>query len=148
MNSYERRFKIFLEKDELAQLPPEEPVMDNSGDIDAMQNTLDDGSQVTDFDVQNVNQLQQDIQSQKATQMISVLKQWIDRISAFKEFLNGTDASSIQTTLSKAVTDTLFDKIKTSENKRIARVASDLGAFNEILKGYIASGDDPKNRFV
>ena len=104
MNSYERRFKIFLEKDELAQLPPEEPVLDNSGDIDAMQNTLDDGSQVTDFDVQNVNQLQQDIQ--------------------------------------------LFDKIKTSENKRIARVASDLGAFNEILKGYIASGDDPKNRFV
>ena len=68
--------------------------------------------------------------------------------SEFKEFLNGTDASSIQTTLSKAVPDTLFDKIKTSENKRIARVASDLGAFNEILKGYIASGDDPKNRFV
>ena len=147
MTLYERKFKFLLEKDELASLPPvEQP--NNTDDVDAMQNTLDDGSQVSDFDIQNVNQLQQDMQNHKATQMISVLKQWIDRISEFKEFLNGTDESSIQTTLSKAIPDTLFDKIKTSENKRIARVASDLGAFNEILKGYIASADDPKNRFV
>ena len=148
MNSYARRFKTILEQDEqlAAQAPIDSPEM--TDDQMAMQGTLDDGSEVSDFDIQNVNQLQQDLQNQKATQMISVLKQWIDRISDFKEFLNGTDDSSINSTLAKAVPDTLFDKIKTSESKRIARVAADLSSFEEILKGHMANSNNPNLKYV
>ena len=148
MNSYARRFKTILEQDEqmLDRAPVESPEM--TDDQMAMQSTLDDGSEVSDFDIQNVNQLQQDLQNQKATQMVSVLKQWIDRISEFKEFLNGTDENSIDSTLAKAVPDTLFDKIKTSEAKRIARVAADLSSFEEILKGHMANSNNPNLKYV
>ena len=148
MNSYARRFKTILEQDEqmLDRAPVESPEM--TDDQMAMQSTLDDGSEVSDFDIQNVNQLQQDLQNQKATQMVSVLKQWIDRISEFKEFLNGTDENSINSTLAKAVPDTLFDKIKTSEAKRIARVAADLSSFEEILKGHMANSNNPNLKYV
>ena len=148
MNSYARRFKTILEQDEqmLNRAPIDSPEM--TDDQMAMQNTLDDGSEVSDFDIQNVNQLQQDLQNQKATQMVSVLKQWIDRISEFKEFLNGTGDKSINSTLAKAVPDTLFDKIKTSESKRIARVAADLSSFEEILKGHMANSNNPNLKYV
>lgn len=148
MNSYARRFKTILEQDEqmLDRAPIDSPEM--TDDQMAMQNTLDDGSEVSDFDIQNVNQLQQDLQNQKATQMVSVLKQWIDRIGEFKEFLNGTEENSINSTLSKAVPDTLFDKIKTSESKRIARVAADLSSFEEILKGHMANSNNPNLKYV
>ena len=148
MNSYARRFKTILEQDEqmLDRAPVESPEM--TDDQMAMQGTLDDGSEVSDFDIQNVNQVQQDLQNQKATQMISVLKQWIDRISEFKEFLIGTDENSINSTLAKAVPDTLFDKIKTSEAKRIARVAADLSSFEEILKGHMANSNNPNLKYV
>ena len=147
MNLYEKRFKTILEADEPSITSAiSDPERD--ADINAMEGTLDDGSQVSDFDVQNVNQLQQDIANQKATQMISVLRQWIDEISRFKEFLNGTNESSVQSTLAKAVPDTLFDKIKTSENKRIARVASDLSSFEEILKGYVADSSNAHLKYV
>ena len=148
MNSYARRFKTILEQDEqmLNRAPIDSSEM--TDDQMAMQNTLDDGSEVSDFDIQNVNQLQQDLQNQKATQMVSVLKQWIDRISEFKEFLNGTGDKSINSTLAKAVPDTLFDKIKTSESKRIARVAADLSSFEEILKGHMANSNNPNLKYV
>ena len=148
MNSYARRFKTILEQDEqmLNRAPIDSPEM--TDDQMAMQNTLDDGSEVSDFDIQNVNQLQQDLQNQKATQMVSVLKQWIDRIGEFKEFLNGTGENSINSTLAKAVPDTLFDKIKTSESKRIARVAADLSSFEEILKGHMANSNNPNLKYV
>lgn len=148
MNSYARRFKTILEQDEqmMHQAPIDSPEM--TDDQMAMQGTLDDGSEVSDFDIENVNQLQQDLQNQKATQMVSVLKQWIDQINEFKEFLNGTGEQSINSTLAKAVPDTLFDKIKTSESKRIARVAADLSAFEEILKGHMANSNNPNLKYV
>lgn len=145
ITDYERRFKTILEQNEqIANVNSPEMTDDQL----AMQNTLDDGSEVSDFDIENVNQLQQDLQNQKATQMVSVLKQWIDRISEFKEFMNGTGPNSISSTLAKSVPDTLFDKIKTSESKKIARVAADLSSFEEILKGHLANSSNPSLKYV
>ena len=38
--------------------------------------------------------------------------------------------------------NTLFERISTSEKKRIARVAMELSSLNESLKGYLISGDE------
>ena len=56
--------------------------------------------------------------------MRSTLKGWIDEIDGFLHYLNGEDPDSIQTTLANAEPDTIFDRMKASEQRKIARVAT------------------------
>jgi hypothetical protein len=79
--------------------------------------------------------------------MYEQLKGWIDRIDEFSTYLNGTGPDSIQSKLNSAEPDTLFDKISTAETKKIARVAVELTSLNEMLKGYLATANDPKYRY-
>ena len=64
------------------------------------------------------------------------------------DYLNGTDGNSIQMQLKKAVPDTIFDKMRTAEAKKIARVAKEISALAETFKGYLATSNEPKYRFV
>ncbi len=80
--------------------------------------------------------------------MRSTLKGWIDEIDGFLHYLNGEDPDSIQTTLANAEPDTIFDRMKASEQRKIARVATELAALNESFKGYIAQTGNAQFKYV
>lgn len=79
-------------------------------------------------------------------EMYDKLRDWIQKLDEFAEYLNGT-TGSVQTALNGAESDTIFDSISNSETKKIARVAMEVSSLNEILKGYLAGASDPKYRF-
>jgi len=143
MSNYVNRFKkLLVEKDEELQ--------DDMTDQQAMASTLDKGTSPSDLDVKDVPapgaQMQPTL-SGVQKQMYDELKSWTVKIDEFTKFLNSTDPSSVQSKLNSAESDTLFDKIATAETKKIARVAAELMSFNEQLKGYLASANDPKYRY-
>lgn len=131
----------------------EEPEMDDAtpdvSDSDAFKSQLDKGTSESDFDVdaQAVSDAQMATSRIEAS-MVAELKSWILKLEDFGEFLNGVNDASVQTKLSKAVPDTLFDKMRVAETKKIARVAMEIKSLNEMLKGYLASAKDPKYKFV
>lgn len=139
MSVYENRFKkLLIEKDE-----------EMSDDQTAMAQTLDKGTEVSDFDVQAPEAGAQAQPTMSAIQkvMYDELNTWILRLDEFKEFLNGTGPESVQSRLNSSETDTLFAKISTAETKKIARVAVEVTSLNEMLKGYVATANDPKYRY-
>ena len=66
---------------------------------------------------------------------------------SFINFINSPDASSIQSKLNAAEAQTLYDKIKNAETKKIARVAGELATLNQQLMGYLATSNDPKYKY-
>jgi len=140
MSNYVNRFKrVLVEKDE------------EMTDPEAMASTLDQGTAPTDFDVQNPpapGAQAQPTMSAVQKQMYDELKGWTIKIDEFIHFLNDPGSNSVQTILNRAESDTLFDKISTAETKKIARVAADISSFNQELKGYLASANDPKYRYA
>ena len=135
---YENRFKKFLtEQDEAL-----------TDDQVAMQQTLDKDTDISDFDA-NVPDIPDGAPTMSAVQkkMYDELKQWVARLDEFSKYLNGTDPSSIQSKLNSAESDTLFDKISTAETKKIARVAVEISSLSEMLKGYLATANDPKYKY-
>lgn len=80
--------------------------------------------------------------------MVNSLNSWITELDRIVEYLNGTSDGSIQMTLKKAVPDTIFDKMRNAEAKKIARVAKEISALAETFKGYAATSDNPSYRFV
>lgn len=80
--------------------------------------------------------------------MVESLNGWISELDRIVEYLNGTSPESIQMQLKKAVPDTIFDKMRTAEAKKIARVAKEISALAETFKGYAATADNPAYRFV
>ena len=80
--------------------------------------------------------------------MKATLKGWVDEIDGFLHYLNGEDTTSIQTTLANAEPDTIFDRMKQSEQRKIARVATELAALNESFKGYIAQTGNAQFKYV
>lgn len=141
-NLYE---KVFLRT--LAEEPDVDPA--DISDEEALKQTLDDGSTPQDFDVdaQAVSDAKVATNRIEAN-MVGQLKEWIFKLEEFGKYLNGVDETSIQSKLSKAVPDTLFDKMRVAETKKIARVAMEITSLNEMLKGYLASANDPKYKFV
>lgn len=138
MSNYGNRFKRVLEQDETELT-----------DKDAMIQTLDKGTTPDDFNVDAPPAGAEAVPTMSAVQkkMYEQLKTWIDKIDEFSTYLNGTDPNSVQSKLNAAEPDTLFDKISTAETKKIARVAVELTSLNEMLKGYLATANDPKYRY-
>jgi hypothetical protein len=79
---------------------------------------------------------------------LHILQDDVNQLEQFSKFLNGTDANSIQSKLSHSIKDTLFDKIRIAETKKIARVSMEVTSLNEMLKGYLATSGDSKLRGV
>lgn len=118
-------------------------------DTDAMASTLDKGTDPTEFNV-DANAAADHMQATSKMQanMVSSLQGWISKLEEMAEFLNGTGPESVQSKLKNCVPDTLFDKIRVAETKKIARVAMELTSLNEMLKGYLASANDAKYRGI
>ena len=146
-NLYEKVFKkVLTEADEIS-------------DMDAMAKTMDTkntGVAPTDLDAQtatdgiepegNQGDLAAHSKHISAMQqrMIGELKQWIEKLTEFSKFLNDPAPNSIQSRLKDSAPDTLFDKIRIAETKKIARVSMEIVSLNEMLKGYLANSQDPK----
>ena len=136
MSLYQKKFNKFLsEQDD--ELEPE------ATDAEAMETTLDDGTEPTDFDVEVPDAPVANGQKE----MYDELNSWIQEMDRFSNYLNGTD-NSVQTKLNTAEDDTLFDSISNAETKKIAKVAMEISSLSEILKGYLAGANDPKYKYV
>ena len=86
--------------------------------------------------------------SERNAAMRAKLEGWVGEIEQFLEYLNGSSPDSIQTLLANAEPDTIFDRMKQSEQRKIARVATELAALNESFKGYIAQSGNPQFKYV
>jgi len=142
MSNYGNRFKRFLvEKDDV----PEQEITDQ----DAMVQTLDKGTNPKDFDVDAPAAGGQVAPTMSAIQkkMYDELKGWVMELDTMSKFLNGTGPESMQSRLNSAEPETLFDKISTAETKKIARVAVEISSLSEMLKGYLATANDPKYKY-
>ena len=129
MNAYAKRFKRVAEG-------VDEVEVDDRG---AMAATLDQGAAPEDYDVQAPVLTTKDVMKQSYELQAQELQTWIDDISAFIEFINGNTTDSIQSKLHSASCDTMFEKIASSESKKISRTASELSALVQSMKGYLIS---------
>lgn len=119
----------------------------------AMISTLDSGTDPSDFDVsaeapansQNVA-VSQAI-SQRNEQMTTQLRGWVTEMEEFLQYLNGTE-NSIQTALAAAEPDTILERMKTSEQRKIARVATEIAALAESFKGYLSQTNNSQFKYV
>jgi hypothetical protein len=118
-------------------------------DAEAMEQSLDKGTNPQDFNVDAgaaADHLAATSRMQQ--QMTSSLEGWISNLEEFSNFLNGTGPDSMQSKLKNCIPDSLFDKIRVAETKKIARVSMEVTSLNEMLKGYLASSIDPKYKGV
>jgi len=134
---FKSRFDFVLEADEdqAAGDAPATPATDT----EAMAQTLDT-AQPSDFNVKAAER-QKRVDHVKV-QQINTLNEWITKIDDFIVFLNDTKSESMQIQLHSAPCDSMFEKIATSEKKKISRLAADLGNLGQALKGYLASAND------
>lgn len=145
-NLFEKAFVHVLRE---APEPVEADPTAGISDSDAMAQTLDKGTNPADFDADaGAAADHMAATSKMQANMVNSLKGWIAQLEQFSTFLNGTDDNSLQSKLKNCVPDTLFDKIRVAETKKIARVAMEISSLNEMLKGYLASSNNSSLRGV
>jgi hypothetical protein len=141
MSKFENRFfKVLSEQDE---------------DRAAMLSTLDKDTNPEDFDtdtasptdINDPNSAVSRALSEREAAMVTQVREWVSNMEEFLENLNGTE-NSIQTALSNAEADTLLDKMKQSEQRKIARVATELAALAESFKGFLAQSNNSSLKYV
>ena len=135
MSSFSKRFKTILEQDEV---PPDEAAMAST--LDAETDPQDLGA---DINVQAATAI-----AQQQQQMVGTVQNWIVKLDEFVKYLNSPTGDSIQNTLKDSQPDTILDKIRTTETKKIARSAMDLAALSQIFQGYLATARDAKYKGV
>lgn len=147
MTNFEKRFfKVLKENDE---------------EKEAFELELDDDTSPEEFDVDVEADVEAtaDIQdpaitAAKATAeiheaQINTLKGWISSGDEFLKMLNDAeDPNSVQAVLANAQTDTIFGRMKQSEQRKIARVATELASLTESFRGYLAQSDNAQFRGV
>jgi len=144
MAKFENKFfKVLKEQDE---------------EREAFEASLEDDTDVGEFDVdvevdETVVEDDPNVRAAVAVEernaaMRATLKGWIDEIDGFLQYLNGEAPDSIQTLLANSEPDTIFDRMKASEQRKIARVATELAALNESFKGYIAQTGNAQFKYV
>lgn len=142
-NPYEKRFYHFLKED---------LKLDPKLERDAMAQSLDDETDPSQFDVgqsvQDIDTSVQDAISQREIQMIGTIKGWITQMEQFRDFLNGPEGGSIQKALASAESETILDKMRNAEQRKIARVATELAALIESFKGYLAQTGNSNLKYV
>lgn len=145
-NIFQKAFVHVLHE---APQPPEAQDPNAMSDSAAMQQTLDSGTEASDFNVDaGVAADHVQASAKMHASMVSALQAWINQLEQFSRSLNGTDDQSMQSKLKNSLPNTLFDKIRVAETKKIARVSMEVTSLNEMLKGYLASQDNPALRGV
>lgn len=133
----------------LKEAPADELDPATATDAEAMQSTLDPSTNPNDFSVDQQAAHDHTIAISKMQQkMIAELQTWVNKLEEFGDFLNGTGDNSMQSKLKNALPDTIFEKIRTAEAKKIARVAMEVAALNEMMKSYLAQSGNSGLRGV
>ena len=125
---------------------------------EAFEAELEDNTDPSDFDVdvevddtvvdEDPNVKAAQAVNERNEAMKEELRSWIDKMEDFLDYLNGEEPNSIQQKLANAEPDTIFDRMKDSEQRKIARVASDLASLTQSFKGYIAQSANPQFKYV
>jgi len=139
MSSFTKKFFTLLEQDGQEQTPTPDEV--------AMASTLDAETDPASLGA-DINSQAATAVAQQQQQMIGTVQSWIVKLDEFVKYLNSPTGESIQNTLKDAIPDTILDKIRTTETKKIARSAMDLAALSQIFQGYLATARDPKYKGV
>lgn len=146
MNKFEKSFFKLLSEQDNAELERQ-----------AMEGSLDKGTDPAEFDTDTEpsgepsNDLAvkaAEIKSAQSQAMQEKLSSWVMKCDEFLEFLNGTSGDSIQSVLANSEADTIFDRMKQSEQRKIARVATELAALTESFRGYISQTQNPSFKYV
>ncbi len=136
MGIYEKYFNTLLEQDEVEVAPVE--VTPEAEDA-AMSAELDAGTPAGSFD-SDAGKVEV-IRKESLAKQKSILSEWVSEIERFVQYVNGVNDTSVQAQLHNAGCDTLFEKIASSEHRRISRIAVELSGLAEALKGYLIAGD-------
>lgn len=141
--SFESKFRKLLREDDLG--------LDLEPDLekDAMVDSLDDDVSPDEFDVDMEPDFSDsdpvaDAVNQQNQQMVQTLSEWESRIEEFLGFLNSDSPDSMQSQLAQAAPETVMDKVKQSQQVKIARVASDLAALQQSILGFKAQSSNSK----
>lgn len=137
MSSFTKKFLTLLEQDE------QQPTPDQTAMAATLDAETDPASLGADINAQAATAV-----AQQQQQMIGTVQSWIVKLDEFVKYLNSPTGESIQNTLKDALPDTILDKIRTTETKKIARSAMDLAALSQIFQGYLATARDPKYKGV
>jgi hypothetical protein len=136
MGIYEKYFNTLLEQDEVEADPvAATPEAENA----AMSAELDAGTSADSFD-SDAGRVEV-IRKESLAKQKNTLSQWVAEIERFVQYVNGVNDTSVQAQLHNAGCDTLFEKIASSEHRRISRIAVELSGLAEALKGYLIAGD-------
>lgn len=133
---FRNRFVTLLEQDDEQIIDPTLSASPED-ERNAMAGTLDKNATPADYDVP-APMPKSDVEKQR---QVAELKNWISEIDNFIEMLNAPKPTSMQSKLHSAQCDTMFDDIARSEKKKIARLAAELSALSESLKGYLISSN-------
>lgn len=136
---FANKFRVILEAED--DLPTPEPVAPANEPPLPMEPAADDQATLGAIDDVEPSPVG-DVKKAESGRMKGELEEVIVRVSEFTEYLNGTDSESLQRRLNNADCDTLFAQISRSETKKISRIAQDLSALVESLKGYILSAEE------
>ena len=145
--SFESKFRKLLKEEDLGlELDPEL-------EQDAMVDTLDDDTDPNEFDIDMEPDFENsdpvaDAVNQQNQQMVQTLSEWENRIEEFLNFLNSDEPGSVQSQLAKATPETILDKVKQSQQVKVARVASDLAALQQSILGFKAQAGNSKLRGI
>jgi len=136
MGIYEKYFNTLLEQDEnenaAINATPENENAALAAALDA-----DTPPQAFDSDTEQVEV----IRKESLTKQKKTLSEWVAEVERFVEYINGVNDISVQAQLHNAGCDSLFEKIASSEHRRISRIAVELSGLAEAFKGYLIAGD-------
>ena len=147
MTKFERRFLNRLSS-----------INEDIEDREAFEAELEDGTDAQDFDIdlevdetaveEDPNVKAAQAVNERNESMKEELRGWIGKMEEFLDYLNGEEADSIQQKLANAEPDTIFDRMKASEQRKLARVATELAGVTESFKGYLAQTGNSQFKYV
>ncbi len=129
---------------------------EDAEDQAAFEAALDDDTSAEQFDVETeadpeaaaeIAEVDPTVKAAEAqteinAKMVATLTGWIADGDAFLTKLNdASNPESIAYALGNAEPDSLFDKMS-AEQRRVSKVATDLAALNETMRGYLAQSGD------
>jgi len=139
MSLFKTRFNTLLEQDTkepVEELPPTPE--------EALKAELDPGTDPAALGATPMNP-DQDIETAKIaahqTQKVEV-EGWVAKIQEFVSFLNDPTGPSVNNKLHDAGCDSMFEKIASSETKKISRIAVELSGLAQSLNGFLIAGDN------
>ena len=140
MSLFKHRFNTILEAEAKAPVPAEETPTPE----EALKAELDPGTDPNALGAQASAALAnvQALKDANAAQQQTEVQDWVAKINDFIAFLNDPQGPSVNNKLHDAPCDTMYDKIASSESKKISRIAVELSGLAQALNGFLIVGNE------